>query len=359
VRRAILFGILTALCLAQRSRDAYRAAYSTWRQTDQKLEMDAAQGGAPVAQRADRMAAEAAQSAAARKAFLDGTFSDEAEQIAWLETPLLNSDSTATDTKSDSQFIATESTTVNRTIDTFSNDPDKGIQQLRQALAREKIALDGLRLAVAARKKSADTVTASTAVIAQARSKSAEQSRAMLEGLKDAIADNTREGEAWVEYYRKLGEGAQGTATPITVVPPGVPPATLTNPAPAPRTVTPVPLARYVGEWTFPATNGLFHGPQPESIEVVVNEDNGHATGTLSARFKLPPGSTGDPTLRFDFSGDFQPTRNQSFDLLTSDGAKGTVELIPASAFNLLEVNFRTELKEGKIRQSDVVLVKK
>ena len=359
MRRAILFGIVTALCLAQRSRDDYRAAYSAWRQTDQKLEMDAVQGGAAIAQRADRMAAEAVKSAAARKAFLEGSFADETEQIVWLETPLLNSESSATDTKFDSQFIATESAAVSRTIDTFSNDPDRGIQQLRQALERERVALEGLHLAVATRKKSADTATASTAAIAQARSKSAEQSRPMLEGLKDAAADNTREAEVWAEYYRKLGEGAKGTATPITVVPPGVPPATLANPAPAPRTVTPVPLARYVGSWNFPATNGLFHGPQPESIEVVVNEDNGHATGTLSARFKLPPGSAGDPTLRFDFSGDFQATRNQSFDLVTSDGAKGTVELIPGPAFNLLEVNFQTEPKEGKIRQADVVLVKK
>jgi hypothetical protein len=47
------------------------------------------------------------------------------------------------------------------------------------------------------------------------------------------------------------------------------------------------------------------------------------------------------------------------FNLVTSDGAKGTIELIPGSAFNLLEVNFQTEPKPGKVRQADVVLVKK
>jgi hypothetical protein len=312
-----------------------------------------------VAQRADRMAAEAAKSAAARKAFFEVTYSDQAGQIAWLESPASNLGTAATDATADLQFVAAESATVNRTIDTFSSDPDKGIQQLRQALARERVALDALKLAATVRKKSADTVTASTAAIAPLRSKALEQTRPMLEGFKDAEADTAREAEAWAEYYRKLGEGAQREATPITVVPPGVPPATLVNPAPAPHEVTPVPLARYVGAWSFPPTNGIFRGRKPESIDVVVNEENGHATGTVACRFKLPPGSTDDPVVRFDFSGDFQATRNQSFNLVTSDGAKGTVELIPGAAFNLLEVNFQIDAKPGKISQADVVLVKK
>jgi hypothetical protein len=177
--------------------------------------------------------------------------------------------------------------------------------------------------------------------------------------LKDAAAETAREAEAWAEYYRKLGEGAQGDAKPITQVPAGVAPANLANPAPAPPTVTPVPLARYVGAWTFPQANGLFHGAQPEFIDVLVYEDNGRAAGTVVARFKLPAGSTGDPVLRFDFSGNFQPTRTQVFNLVTTDGAKGTIELIPGPAFNLLEVNFQTEPNPGKIRQANAVLVKK
>ena len=55
----------------------------------------------------------------------------------------------------------------------------------------------------------------------------------------------------------------------------------------------------------------------------------------------------------------FQPSRNQTFNLTTSDGTKGTIDLIPGPAFNLLEVNFQTELKPGKIRAADLVLIKK
>jgi hypothetical protein len=359
LKRACLFTILAALSLAQRSRDDYRTVYRAWQQTDPNLEKEASAGGAPIAQRADRMAAEAAKSAAARKVFLEGSSEDEAQQVAWLENATPPPEASTTSTNTDAQLIASETATVTRTMDSFAKNPDAGIQQLRQALARERVALDALGPAIAQRKKAADALNASAGAIEQARMKAFEQSQAMLEGLKDAAAETGREGAAWAEYYRKIGEAVQGTATPITQVPAGVPPAVLNNPIPAPPTVTPVPLARYVGAWTFPQANGLYHGSQPEFMDVLVHAENGRATGSAFGRFKLPPGSTGDPILRFDFSGEFQPTRRQVFDLVTAEGAKGTIELIPGPAFNLLEVNFQTEPKPGKVRQADVVLVKK
>ena len=93
-------------------------------------------------------------------------------------------------------------------------------------------------------------------------------------------------------------------------------------------------------------------------MDVTVHEENGHATGTFFGRFKLPPGSTGDPVLRFEFSGDFRATFNQTFTVTTSDGATGTIDLIPAGAFNLIEVNFSTAIKAGKIHQGDMLLLK-
>ncbi len=356
MKRAGLFALVTVLSLAQRSRDEYRAAYQTWRQTDPHLERDAAAGGDPIAHRADRMAAEAQKSAAARKIFLEGLAKDEEQQVAWLENAAPSPQSSAASTLPDAKFIASEIALVTRTSDTFASDPDRGIQPLRLALAREKAALEALAPAIAQRKKSADAEIAASAGMEQARAKVLAPSRQMLDGLKDAAADAGREAAAWAEYYRKIGEGAQGVATPITVVPPGVTPAVVNNPVPAPPGITPVPLARYTGAWTFPATNGLFHGAQPEFFDILVHEENGRATGTAFARFKV---STGDPILRFDFSGNFQSTQRQVFNLVTTDGAKGTIELIPGPAFNLLEVNFQTEAKPGKIRQADVLLVKK
>ncbi len=123
--------------------------------------------------------------------------------------------------------------------------------------------------------------------------------------------------------------------------------------------VAPVPLSRYVGAWTFVPANALYHGPQPEFMDLVVRDNDGRAEGTLFARFKLPWGGATDPVVRFDFSGDFKNARNQVFNVETGDGSKGTIELIPGPAFNLLEVNFQAQPKSGKIRQANVVLVKK
>jgi hypothetical protein len=103
----------------------------------------------------------------------------------------------------------------------------------------------------------------------------------------------------------------------------------------------------------------MFHGAQPEFVDLVVHEQNGHADGTLFARFKLPPGSTADALVRFDFQGDFGATATQRFALVTSDQAHGTIELIPGPAFNLLEVNFQTDPQANKIRIGNFILVKK
>ena len=213
---------------------------------------------------------------------------------------------------------------------------------------------------MAERRKSTDAVSTAAQQMEQAHTSALEPARAILEGAKDARADTSREAAAWAEYYRKVGEAAEGSATPITLPPPpGVPSATIANPVAAPPTITPLPLVRYIGSWTYPATGGQFHGAQPESIDLQVDEENGQLKGTLTARFKLPRGSTGEPVLNFDFSGALQPTRNQMFNLTTANGVKGTVELIPGSAFNLLELNFQTDPNPGKVRQADVVLIKR
>jgi hypothetical protein len=210
--------------------------------------------------------------------------------------------------------------------------------------------------------------------IEQARAKALEQYQGALGAISGSETSLDKETAAWAAYYQKLAQGARGaapqsvapTVSTTTALPPGGPaaggpaaggPAAVT-PTRAPS-ITPLPLARYTGAWTYPTVGGMFHGPEPEFVDFVVHEQNGHADGTLYARFKLPPGSAGDPLVRFDFSGDFKNTRNQSFNLMTSDGARGTVDLIPGTAFNLLEVTFQTEPRAGKIRAGDLLLVKK
>jgi hypothetical protein len=82
-------------------------------------------------------------------------------------------------------------------------------------------------------------------------------------------------------------------------------------------------------------------------------------SGTLHVRFLLPAGSPGNPELTLEFQGLIQQTRNQVFPLRTSDGAAGMIELIPGSAFNLLEVNVQTDAVENKVRSANFVLLKR
>src|SRR5258707_15329450 len=67
-----------------------------------------------------------------------------------------------------------------------------------------------------------------------------------------------------------------------------------------PPTITPLPLLRYTGGWMFP-TGGIFHGTQPDAVDLNVREENGHVTGTFNARFKIPAGNATGPVVQFTF----------------------------------------------------------
>ena len=284
-------------------------------------------------------------------------------KFAWLESPVagpplpLTADSIA--------FVNVESKSVKHNMDTFAGDPDPGIQQLRGMLQRESATLALLSSAITDRAKAADAAATAGAGLERTRGLALADDHDLTSGWTDAASETDREAAAWVDYYQLLSKGAQGLAPPAAV--PSAPAPIAASAEPAPRIVEPapppkpaitaVPLIRYTGAWTFPASNGLYHGPQPEFADLVVHEDNGHATGTLFARFKAAAAT--DPVLRFDFSGEFTNQRTQAFQLETSDGSKGMLELIPGPAFNLIEVNFQIESKPGKVRQANMVLVKK
>jgi hypothetical protein len=358
MKRAASVLLVLGCALAQEGREAYQEAFRNWRQADPELEKDAATAGAALTPRAEKVAAEAAKYSAARKAFLDlqqGTMDASGRSLeavaAASETP---------DSARNSETSVTAATrAVTASIDAIGNDPDRGLQQLRQSIERERTALTVLSSAIRDRQTMLGAAAKSTEAAEEARMKVADHYQMLAAALQQAGQETARQGSAWADYYRTLSEGARAVEASVSAPPAvtGVKPA---NPAPPPGASSRVvPLTRYVGAWTYPLRNALFYGAEPEFVDLVVHEENGQASGTLFARFKLPGGSTGDPTLRFDFSGPFKNTRSQSFTLETSDGAKGTIELIPGPAFNLLEVNFTTETKPGKVHQANFLLVKK
>ncbi len=258
------------------------------------------------------------------------------------------------------RFVNREATQVAATAASFANDPDRAIQQLRQAYQREQAALEGLKTSIADRQRAEDKAVKSVPAAEQARARAMQQYTLLSSALTQSVEAMNLETAAWAAYYSKLADAAKSFAPASP--PPAPASGSSIQPAPAPAvprapSITPVPLTRYVGVWSFRA-NSPFFGSEPEIVDVVVHEDSGHAAGTFYARFKLPPGGAGDPVLRFEFSGDFKPTLKQTFTLTTNEGASGTVDLNPGVAFNELEVNFTTDLKPGKVHQGDMVLLK-
>jgi hypothetical protein len=134
--------------------------------------------------------------------------------------------------------------------------------------------------------------------------------------------------------------------------------AKTTPPAVAPKPAPPKAPSRFVGAWSYPLNDGLYHGSQPEVVEIVIQETNGRLSGTAYARFKSSP-TEPSRTLRFQFGGDLRAGRTQAFGLDTVDGTRGTVELIPGTSPNLLELNFRTAPENGSGQTGNMILVKR
>jgi len=347
----LLFGV--AGLIAQSGRDTYRQSYNVWRQAHANLERDAAAGATGVIAQADRAAAAEVSFAATRAAYVSSTAQEAAQRRQLLQTPVMSPSPDLAPPRV-AEIVSGELQTVTRTAARFANDPDSGIRQLRQALERERDALTALNNAIQARQKAVAATSVPAAALEQARSRTAGAFADQASQFSQAAAQLEKESAAWADYYERLAKGIQAANAP----PP--PPVSVTSAAPPRNDSAPgVPLARYVGAWTYPMVNGIFHGAQPEFVDLVVHEQNGHADGTLFARFKLTPGTATDPLVRFDFKGDFGATAVQRFSLVTSDDAQGSIELIPGPAFNLLEVNFQTEPKTNKIRVGNFILVKK
>ncbi len=367
----------------QDSNSAQQGAYRRWRETDPNLERDATSAGATLGARADKVAAGAAKYFSLRKAYLGGRAAD-ARRAASLLDPV----NVAPDALPNlDRLLSAQDTILRSTIDTIAREPDPAIQQLRASLERERAALAALGTTLKDSQKSQEAAAHASRAAEEGRAKTLDEYQKFAASLQESEQLADKSGAAWAAYYRALSDAARGPAAPITSSGPALPsvgrepaaveppkpsasttatapaPATAaapaTAPAPAAHPMPPLPLVRYVGAWTYPTVGAHYHGMQPESAELMVREENGQASGTLTARFRLPAGSSDNPVVRFDFAGAFGSTRTQKFAVTTANGATGTLDLIPGPAFNLLEVNFNTGDQPGMIRQGNFLLIKK
>jgi len=329
------------LLLAQNSRDSYRTAYAQWHQADPNLERDAGSSEKAFAQRVDKVAAAAATYGKERASFLR---SAARRELGSLSDPFKPELEIRPDLR---VFVTAETKTVETSIKTFENDKDRGIIQWRQALERERTALANLGTAVDDRQAAIAKAAGPLAAAETSRTEVMAEYAKFDAAIAQAANIVDKETAAWAEYYRKLSAAA---ATPVRVALPRPPAAAPVGP--------PVPLVRYTGTWSFPP-KGVFSGARPEFVDLAVHEEDGQLKGSFYGRFTVVPQSKTDPLLRFDFSGPLGANRTQSLKLETSDGTKGTIDLIPGEAFNLLEVNFQTDPKSGKVQQGNMVLLKK
>src|SRR5205807_2277556 len=128
-------------------------------------------GGVAVAQRADRVAAAAAKYGASRSAFLNAWAAELEQTALGLESFAAGPPPPVESARSLQNRMAAEIATVGRSIDVYAGDPDPGFQQVRQALEREKAALDALNSAMAEREKAAGAAQDTTGAAEKAGAK--------------------------------------------------------------------------------------------------------------------------------------------------------------------------------------------
>jgi hypothetical protein len=356
---AVAISALALTCclivFAQTSRDTYRSAYAAWRQADPNLERDFARNPPDFAARIQKVAQASITYGQARSAFLRASAGHSLGALAQPFKPELD----LLPNRDLQVFVTAETKVVDASIKRFENDRDPGIVQWRQALEREHAALANVGAAINDRQSATAKAVAPSAAVETARIEAGSQYEQFDAALTQAAGIMDQETVGWTQYYRALATLAPAVSALTSANPATGGPAKQTAAPSTGEGIPPVPLIRYSGTWSFPATAGLFTGTKPEFVDLAVHEENGQWKGSFYGRFTLPPGSKNDPVLRFDMSGPVTSSRTQQLKLETTDGAKGIIDLIPGGAFNLLEINFYTDPKAGKIQQGNMVLLKK
>lgn len=362
MKRLATLVLIASPLLAQADREPHRAAYRAWRDAAPTLEQDASAPKAEFATQAQAAAQAADRFLSLRAEFLTKARSSAAQQADWSGKPLLHPEPLL-EVRPEVQGLLTRAGDfLNTSINNFATVKDPAIQQVRQAMERERAALGSLNQTLAGRTAAVKAVAEQTQD-AEVLKASATRSLAAGIAARNSLVEHLgSEAAAWSAYYRDLIEGAAATPRVTSTAPNGNAPAPtpakpvfVARPSPAGQT----PLSRYIGTWAYPARNGIFLGAQPQTVELQVREENGKLLGSLVARFLIINGKPASPELRFEFQGEIQQNRKQVLPITTAEGVTGTLELIPGAAINLLEVNFQTQPNGNKVTTGNFVLVKR
>lgn len=350
----------------QQKREQVQTALRDWLGFDPDLEKDFGKAGFDVLEK--RSAAVGEQAAAylrVRSEYEKALADDLNVRIGWLDAAVQQPrvDAILTSVRTQQAFLGAAGNALNKSIDAFLADTDKGIVLLRQALEKERAALTRIQMSLSDRQKQLEDLKVACGSANTARSVMRQDYDSLLKDLLDQRQQDAQDVTIWNNYYGKLAAAARGpvrpgfiTRTPATETPVRPPVANPTAPAVPP---SPPAGARWVGTWSFPLANGIYSGEQPEFCDVIIREENGTLIGMLYARFRLAKNNQSDPIVRFEFSGKVQTARGQAFEFRSADGYNGTIELLPGTDDNSIEVNWYRGPQPNRIQNSDVLLVKR
>ena len=365
----VSFVVLVVAVTAQQHSQTGPEAYQTWRVNHPAIERDAPMAGSRVGARIEKSAVDQAKYAGAHRSDVESMRADMMRQVQLLAgLALAPKYRDASDPAEEVLTVLLAATSAG--VGAVELDKDAGLQPLKKALQGELNVLTVLSEAIRDRHRAHDAAAQAALSGEEARDRLQKLYASLGSGLNQEAEQTASRQIAWTEYYRLLNQGVR-VLSPGEAAPQGASSITsaasrssgaggASAPAPAAtRGVSPVPLSRYVGAWSYFTVTPVFRGYEPEVVELKVRESDGQMSGDLSVRFKASAGAPADRMVRFDFSGVVQAARSQTFPLQTSDGRKGTFELIPGQAFNLLEVKFAIEDKPGTITSGNFVVLKK
>jgi hypothetical protein len=358
----------------QQEFSASEAAYRAWRASHPSAETDAARTGFDAGPQLEKASTDEATYAAARRGSLEAVrqlLDKRLKEFSSLDIP----ERQPADPKPVDAVVAAQTAATNAAANAIADDSDRGLRPLKQALERERAAITALKNAVADQRKSADAMAEALAVVKQGQANIVTRYGDSVSNLEQDTERTAAQQLAWTEYYRLLNQASRiisGRETPSSLSATSIRPAnprTAGQPDRAPAvsnrltplvpSITPLPLSRYAGDWRYSTAVRTFKGLEPETANLSVVPQDGQFSGHLSVRFKASPDAPSDRTVQFQFSGAMQTTRIQKFEFQTADGTKGMLDLVPGTAFNLLEVTFEMEPRSGGVSKGSFVLIKK
>jgi hypothetical protein len=339
------------LCAAVGQSQDKTPALDAWLEASANLERDASSPSANFAARVE------ASTKAVRTYYetLTSTYAPSAadsEQVLWMVRGLSHPEVLLGARPEMQRLLESTAQYLTSSIATFSREKDASIQQVRQAMERERAALKALTDAIDARTTPVREV-AEVSDIAETLRASIARAQGAASTTRSQLTENVQtEARGWDNYYRDMAEGAagfvapsvssaatpsatSGTSTSTLVVPPAKP---IARPSNVPTGALALP--RYAGSWAYTPIGtapSQFFGPVPKSVTLTVTEADGKLVGTLQATF-----TKASYSLDVQFGDTMQPARVQRF-ATESPVGPAIVELIPGPAFNLLELNVRAE----------------